>query len=391
MSPEAASSLSQPRRFGSSAGQPLTRRDGLLKVTGRATYAADNHPEGMLYAVTAVSSIARGKVKALDVAAAKSHPGVVEVMTPANRPPLAHDPEEKIPPFGFRVEVLQDDSVRYAKSAHRAGDGRNARSGDGGRGAAEAAIRDRACPGDHGERRPLRTRRRRGRLAGAHRLRRHRSRFRGGLAHHRVRLRDAGAISQRHGAARRRRRVGRRPADVGHAQPGHGAELRVLWRLFRRAGRERADPIALSWRRLRLEGDSERSADPCDPRRADAEAASEARPYPRADVWPGRASRRDVAEVAPWGGRAGTAHRDSPSRRLRDLEFRRVSRAGGERFAAALRQSRDFGRASGQCGSTRGRPDRCARPAKPLARPRSKRRSTRPPRPVAWTHSNSAL
>jgi hypothetical protein len=63
----AASSLSQPRRFGSSAGQPLTRRDGVLKVTGRATYAADNHPEGMLYAVTTVSSIARGKVKALDI------------------------------------------------------------------------------------------------------------------------------------------------------------------------------------------------------------------------------------------------------------------------------------------------------------------------------------
>ena len=35
-------------------------------------------------------------------------------MTAANRPPLAHDPEEKIPPFGFRVEVLQDGSVRYA-------------------------------------------------------------------------------------------------------------------------------------------------------------------------------------------------------------------------------------------------------------------------------------
>jgi xanthine dehydrogenase YagR molybdenum-binding subunit len=114
MSLEAASLLSQPGRFGSSAGQPLTRRDGLLKVTGRATYAADNHLEGMLYAVTAVSHIARGRVKALDVAAAKAHPRVVEVMTPANRPPLAHDPEEKIPPFGFRVEVLQDDSVRYA-------------------------------------------------------------------------------------------------------------------------------------------------------------------------------------------------------------------------------------------------------------------------------------
>jgi xanthine dehydrogenase YagR molybdenum-binding subunit len=102
------------RRHGSNAGQPLTRRDGRLKVTGQATFAADNHPEGMLYAVTAVSSIARGRVAALDVEAAKAHPGVVEVLTPANRPPLAHDPNEKMVPFGFRVEVLQDDTVRYA-------------------------------------------------------------------------------------------------------------------------------------------------------------------------------------------------------------------------------------------------------------------------------------
>jgi len=113
MSPETASLSPQYRRHGSNAGQPLTRRDGVLKVTGRATYAADNHPEGMLYAVTAVSSIARGRVTALDVEAAKAHPGVVEVLTPANRPPLAHDPNEKMPPFGFRVEVLQDDTVRY--------------------------------------------------------------------------------------------------------------------------------------------------------------------------------------------------------------------------------------------------------------------------------------
>ena len=101
------------RRHGSNAGQPLTRRDGVLKVTGRATYAADNHPEGMLYAVTAVSTIARGHVTALDVEAAKAHQGVVEVLTPANRPPLVHDPDEKMPPFGFRVEVLQNDGVRY--------------------------------------------------------------------------------------------------------------------------------------------------------------------------------------------------------------------------------------------------------------------------------------
>jgi xanthine dehydrogenase YagR molybdenum-binding subunit len=102
-----------PPRYGSSSGQPLTRRDGVLKVTGQATYAADNHPEGMLYAVIVPSRIARGRVLSLNIDAAKAHPGVVEVLTPENRPPLSHDPNEKLPPFGFRVEVLQDDTVRY--------------------------------------------------------------------------------------------------------------------------------------------------------------------------------------------------------------------------------------------------------------------------------------
>ena len=43
-------------RHGSNIGQPLTRRDGILKVTGGARYAADNHPPGMLYAVLAVAA-----------------------------------------------------------------------------------------------------------------------------------------------------------------------------------------------------------------------------------------------------------------------------------------------------------------------------------------------
>jgi xanthine dehydrogenase YagR molybdenum-binding subunit len=101
-------------RHGSSIGQPLTRRDGVLKVTGNARYAADNNPEGLLHAVMAVSSIARGRVVSLDVAAARAHPGVVEVMTPGNRPPLARDPDEKTNPFAFRMELLQNDRVRYA-------------------------------------------------------------------------------------------------------------------------------------------------------------------------------------------------------------------------------------------------------------------------------------
>lgn len=101
-------------RHGSSIGQPLTRRDGILKVTGAATYAADNRPEGLLHAVVAVSRIARGRVTHLDVAAAKGHPGVVAVMTGANAPKLAQDPDAKDNPFMFRLDLLQSDQVRYA-------------------------------------------------------------------------------------------------------------------------------------------------------------------------------------------------------------------------------------------------------------------------------------
>lgn len=100
-------------RHGSNIGQPLTRRDGMLKVTGAARYASDNHPAGMLYAVMAVSSIARGRVVSLDVDAAKAHPGVLEVMTPSNVPPLSTHPEAKNTPFDFKLDALQNDSVRY--------------------------------------------------------------------------------------------------------------------------------------------------------------------------------------------------------------------------------------------------------------------------------------
>ncbi len=113
MSDIALTSAAAHLRQGSSIGQPLTRRDGALKVTGQARYAADNHPNGMLFAVLAVSTIARGRVTHLDIGAAKAHPGVVEVMTPANRPKLAEDPDVRSNPFAFKLDVLQNDLVRY--------------------------------------------------------------------------------------------------------------------------------------------------------------------------------------------------------------------------------------------------------------------------------------
>ena len=106
--------ISPSTRFGSNSGQSYSRRDGIAKVTGTATFAADNHPDGMLYAVYVPATIARGSVRHLDVAAAKAHPGVVEVLTPENCPRLVGDPQSKPFMFAFRFEALQDNTVRYA-------------------------------------------------------------------------------------------------------------------------------------------------------------------------------------------------------------------------------------------------------------------------------------
>lgn len=103
-----------PLRYGSNVGQPRSRADGIAKVTGAATFAADNLPPNVLHAALATAPVARGRVAAMDVAAARAHPGVVEVWTPANRPPLAQHPDDKPTPFSFRIEALQDDRIRYA-------------------------------------------------------------------------------------------------------------------------------------------------------------------------------------------------------------------------------------------------------------------------------------
>ena len=68
------------------------------------------------------------------------------MLTPANRPPLAHDPNEKMAPFGFRVEVLQDDTVRYVNQPIALVIAETLEAATEGAAAARAAIRGRARP-----------------------------------------------------------------------------------------------------------------------------------------------------------------------------------------------------------------------------------------------------
>lgn len=67
-------------------GSSINRVDGVAKVTGTAKYAAEYHVPGLLYGVTVVSAIARGRIVSIDEETARSVPGVVDIVSHLNRP-----------------------------------------------------------------------------------------------------------------------------------------------------------------------------------------------------------------------------------------------------------------------------------------------------------------
>jgi xanthine dehydrogenase YagR molybdenum-binding subunit len=91
-------------------GPPRNRVDGRLKVTGGARYAADWRWSGLAYGYIVQSTIANGRVTAIDTALASRQAGVLTVMTHENAPrvnPEAHGENDR------QLTVLQDDLVRY--------------------------------------------------------------------------------------------------------------------------------------------------------------------------------------------------------------------------------------------------------------------------------------
>jgi len=69
-------------------GKPVDRADGRLKVTGQAIYAAEYHPEGLVHSVLVQSTIAKGRIREIDTAAAEKSPGAIAVLTHKNAPRL---------------------------------------------------------------------------------------------------------------------------------------------------------------------------------------------------------------------------------------------------------------------------------------------------------------
>jgi xanthine dehydrogenase YagR molybdenum-binding subunit len=95
-------------------GQPISRVDGRLKVTGGARYTADIRLEGIVHAAIVYSTIANGRTVSIDTAAAENAPGVLAVLTHKNMPRMKALPWSHLRPQGQTYLPLQDDQIHYA-------------------------------------------------------------------------------------------------------------------------------------------------------------------------------------------------------------------------------------------------------------------------------------
>jgi len=73
---------------GPNMGQPIPRVDAVAKVTGQARYASDVPHARAAYAFMLLSTVGRGRIVSIDDTAARAVPGVLDIMTHANRPPV---------------------------------------------------------------------------------------------------------------------------------------------------------------------------------------------------------------------------------------------------------------------------------------------------------------
>ncbi len=95
-------------------GQPISRIEGRLKVTGSARYTADILLETIVHAAIVYSTIANGRIVSIDTAVAENAPGVLAVLTHKNMPRMKALPWSHLRPQGQTYLALQDDQIHYA-------------------------------------------------------------------------------------------------------------------------------------------------------------------------------------------------------------------------------------------------------------------------------------
>src|SRR5438876_921102 len=97
-------------------GQPISRFDGRLKVTGAARYTADILLADATHAAIVHSTIANGRTVSIDTTAAEKAPGVFAVFTHRTMPRMNPTPKpwSHLHPHGQSYLPLEDDQIHYA-------------------------------------------------------------------------------------------------------------------------------------------------------------------------------------------------------------------------------------------------------------------------------------
>lgn len=98
-------------------GTPVARVDGRAKVTGTARYAAEHTAFDLAHGVVVNSTIAKGKIAAIDCSAALAVPGVIDVFTHARRPrqrSLDLFYKDMVAPAGSPFKPLHDAHIYYS-------------------------------------------------------------------------------------------------------------------------------------------------------------------------------------------------------------------------------------------------------------------------------------
>jgi xanthine dehydrogenase YagR molybdenum-binding subunit len=117
------SELLEPRAI----GMPLERLEGRAKVRGTAPYAFEQPVRDPLYLHPVQATIARGRIAAIDTAAAAALRGVVAVLTHENAPRLASDEDKELwvlqsPEIHFRGQFIGAVIAESAEIARHAAD-----------------------------------------------------------------------------------------------------------------------------------------------------------------------------------------------------------------------------------------------------------------------------
>ncbi len=117
-------------------GQPVSRVDGPVKVTGQASYAAEFRLRTLAYGAIVPSRIASGRISKLDASAAERAPGVLPVIWHENCERLPYhklDPVPIVDPkSGQPLRVMQTAEGTVRRAADRRRDRRDAGAGGGG-------------------------------------------------------------------------------------------------------------------------------------------------------------------------------------------------------------------------------------------------------------------